>query len=59
MPTYDEPTKNNVTYNEPSSTEGWLKGWFNKPWFGGGKKDPSYTEPSKESPSYTEPNKGE
>jgi len=57
MPTYTEPEKSSVVYDEPQSFEGWFKGWFNKPWFGKGKGELSYTEPAKSSPTYTEPSK--
>ena len=61
MPTYNEPTKPDVTYIEPS-IRGWLTtpGWFVDPWFGGENKgNPSYAKPEKSTPNYDEPSKGE
>jgi len=57
MPNYIEPTKNDVTYDEPNQTGWFTGGWFNTAWFG--KKIPNYTEPEKTTPNYTEPNKGD
>ena len=54
---YTEPSKTNVTYDEPNES-GWFNtGWFNKAWFG--RKTPTYTEPSKGTVTYTEPEKGD
>jgi hypothetical protein len=58
MPTYTEPTKSNIIYDEPSVGAWFFTRWFTDPWFLGGKGTITYTEPSKSSPTYTEPSKG-
>ena len=47
MPSYNEPTKPDVDYHEPSAKGWFVARWFAGAWFGKGKGSPSYNEPDK------------